>query len=81
MAEVIWAEPALNDLDAIADYISLDNPEAARAGWCRSFSSMLIIFKATLGSAQSHQNSKAGVIVRSSSRRAASSIAKIPGGF
>ena len=30
MAEVIWAEPALNDLDAIADYIALDNPEAAR---------------------------------------------------
>jgi plasmid stabilization system protein ParE len=32
MAEVIWAEPALNDLDAIADYIALDNPEAARRG-------------------------------------------------
>lgn len=30
MAEIIWAEPALNDLDAIADYIALDNPEAAR---------------------------------------------------
>ena len=30
MAEVIWSEPALNDLDAIADYIALDNPEAAR---------------------------------------------------
>ncbi len=30
MAEVIWTEPALNDLDAIADYIALDNPEAAR---------------------------------------------------
>ncbi|HEX6044163.1 MAG TPA: type II toxin-antitoxin system RelE/ParE family toxin [Pyrinomonadaceae bacterium] len=30
MDEVIWAEPALNDLDAIADYIALDNPEAAR---------------------------------------------------
>jgi len=30
MAEVIWAEPALNDLDAIADYIALDNPEATR---------------------------------------------------
>ena len=30
MAEVIWAESALNDLDAIADYIALDNPEAAR---------------------------------------------------
>jgi len=30
MVEVIWAEPALNDLEAIADYIALDNPEAAR---------------------------------------------------
>jgi toxin ParE1/3/4 len=30
MAEVVWTEPALNDLDAIADYIALDNPAAAR---------------------------------------------------
>jgi plasmid stabilization system protein ParE len=30
MAKVIWAVPALNDLDAIADYIALDNPAAAR---------------------------------------------------
>jgi toxin ParE1/3/4 len=30
MAEVIWTEPALQDLDAIADYIAIDNPEAAR---------------------------------------------------
>ncbi|NKF21285.1 type II toxin-antitoxin system RelE/ParE family toxin [Solimonas marina] len=29
MAEIIWTEPALNDLDAIADYISLENPRAA----------------------------------------------------
>jgi plasmid stabilization system protein ParE len=29
MAQVIWAEPALNDLDTIADYIALDNPAAA----------------------------------------------------
>jgi toxin ParE1/3/4 len=31
MVEVIWTEPALSDLDAIADYIALENPEAARA--------------------------------------------------
>ena len=31
MVEVTWTEPALADLDAIADYIALDNPEAARA--------------------------------------------------
>ena len=30
MAEVTWTEPALSDLDAIADYIALDNPEAAK---------------------------------------------------
>ena len=30
MAEIIWTEPALQDLDAIADYIALDKPEAAR---------------------------------------------------
>jgi toxin ParE1/3/4 len=29
MAEIIWTEPALADLDAIADYIALDNPDAA----------------------------------------------------
>jgi toxin ParE1/3/4 len=29
MAEVIWTEPALSDLEAIADYIALDNPGAA----------------------------------------------------
>lgn len=29
MAEVIWAEPALQALDAIAEYIALDNPVAA----------------------------------------------------
>ena len=30
MAQLIWTEPALSDLDAIADYIALDKPEAAR---------------------------------------------------
>jgi toxin ParE1/3/4 len=30
MAAIIWTEPALQDLDAIADYIALDNPTAAR---------------------------------------------------
>ncbi|GLQ88129.1 type II toxin-antitoxin system RelE/ParE family toxin [Dyella flagellata] len=30
MAEVAWTEPALSELDEIADYIALDNPEAAR---------------------------------------------------
>jgi addiction module RelE/StbE family toxin len=29
MAEVVWTEPALADLDAIADYIALDNEPAA----------------------------------------------------
>jgi len=30
MAEVVWTEPALSELDAIADYIALENPDAAR---------------------------------------------------
>ena len=30
MAQVIWTEPALQELDEIADYISLDNPTAAK---------------------------------------------------
>lgn len=31
MAQVIWTEPALQDLDQIADYISLDNPATAKS--------------------------------------------------
>jgi plasmid stabilization system protein ParE len=31
MAEIVWSEPALSDLDAIADYIALENPVAASA--------------------------------------------------
>jgi toxin ParE1/3/4 len=30
MARLIWTVPALRDLDAIADYIALDNPQAAK---------------------------------------------------
>ena len=30
MARLIWTEPALNDLEAIAEYIALDKPDAAR---------------------------------------------------
>jgi plasmid stabilization system protein ParE len=30
MASVIWSGPALEDLERILDYISLDNPEAAQ---------------------------------------------------
>ncbi len=30
MAELIWTLPALNDLDAIADFIALDKPEDAK---------------------------------------------------
>jgi addiction module RelE/StbE family toxin len=31
VAQVVWTEPALADLDAIADYIALDHPDAASA--------------------------------------------------
>jgi len=30
MARLIWTEPALDDLNAIADYIAIDKPSAAR---------------------------------------------------
>ena len=30
MAEIIWTEPAIADLEAIADYIALENPGVAR---------------------------------------------------
>lgn len=30
MAELIWTEPALRQLEEIVDYIALDKPEAAR---------------------------------------------------
>ena len=30
MAKVVWADPAIQDLDAIADYITLEKPAAAR---------------------------------------------------
>ena len=29
VARLIWTEPALDDLDAVAEYIALDNPAAA----------------------------------------------------
>jgi toxin ParE1/3/4 len=37
MAELIWTEPALSDLDAIAYHIALDKPEAARSFMRRVF--------------------------------------------
>jgi toxin ParE1/3/4 len=30
MARIVWTEPALTDLDEIADYIALDDSEAAK---------------------------------------------------
>jgi plasmid stabilization system protein ParE len=38
MAQLNWTEPALSDLDAIADYIALDKPGAAKAFVQRVFS-------------------------------------------
>jgi len=29
MAQIVWTDPAVSDLDAIADYIALDKPDAA----------------------------------------------------
>ena len=30
MVEVIWTEPALNDVDEVIEYIALQNPKAAK---------------------------------------------------
>ena len=38
MARLIWTEPALSDLNEIAEYIALENPVAARALVRRVFS-------------------------------------------
>jgi toxin ParE1/3/4 len=40
MAELIWTEPAIQDLDAVADYIALDKPDAARRYVHRVFHSV-----------------------------------------
>jgi toxin ParE1/3/4 len=40
VARLIWTEPALSDLEAIADYIALDNPAAARRLVRRVFESV-----------------------------------------
>lgn len=40
MARLIWTEPAFADLEAIADYIALQNPEAARRLVGRVFASV-----------------------------------------
>jgi len=39
MAQVIWTEPALNDLGEIAEYIALDKPSAAKKLVRKVFSS------------------------------------------
>jgi len=40
MARLIWMEPALKDLDEIAEYIALENPPAARSLVQRVFSTV-----------------------------------------
>jgi toxin ParE1/3/4 len=40
VAQVVWTEPALNELDAIADHIALDKPSAASRFVRRVFSSV-----------------------------------------
>ena len=40
MAYLIWTEPALADLDAITDYIALDNPAAAARFVAKVFESV-----------------------------------------
>lgn len=37
MARLVWTEPALTDLEVIAEYIALDNPDAAKAFVLKAF--------------------------------------------
>ena len=39
MAQIIWTEPALSDLNAIAEYIALDKPSVANSLMQKVFSS------------------------------------------
>lgn len=41
MAEIVWTEPALSDLDAIADYVALEDPVAASGVVKRIFAHVL----------------------------------------
>ena len=45
MAQVIWVEPALLDLDSIADYIALDDPNAATHPARRVFEKVVQLFE------------------------------------
>lgn len=40
MAEIVWTDPALDQLEEIADYIALDKPEAAAGFVKRIFSTV-----------------------------------------
>jgi plasmid stabilization system protein ParE len=52
MAQIIWTEPALEDLNALAEYIALDKPEPASALVQRVFAHIELLAKhPELGSA------------------------------
>ena len=48
MVQIVWTEPALADLDAIADYIALENPAAAKALVQRAFRHVKLLEKSPL---------------------------------
>lgn len=45
MVEVVWAEPAITDLNTIAEYIALDKPIAARNFAQKVFSDVELLAK------------------------------------
>ncbi|HTG17153.1 MAG TPA: type II toxin-antitoxin system RelE/ParE family toxin [Blastocatellia bacterium] len=45
MARLVWTEPALQDLEAIADYIALDKPSAAARFIRRVFAKVELLRK------------------------------------
>ncbi len=55
MAEIIWTEPALSDLNGIAEYIAFENVVAAKH-WCKPFLQKLNIWPIFQSMNASHQN-------------------------
>lgn len=74
MVEIAWSEPALNDLEAIAECIALEDPVAAASVVQRVFDmsdGLRIIPRAAVG----RLSSAADAIAGSSNLRIASSVA------
>ena len=75
MAEIIWTDPALSHLDAIADYLPLDNPEATKI-LVRNVFYMWVSLLIILRVVPTHRNSRDAGTDRSSRHHAQNFIEK-----